>query len=65
MSFGMAGKHESMFSTIAFLACQILDIVGSQIQIERIFSLFRIFTNLLRCPMQSNNSVKLIFASKN
>jgi hypothetical protein len=30
-------KHESVFSTIAYLAHQILDIVGLQIKIERIF----------------------------
>jgi hypothetical protein len=46
MSFGMVGKHESFFPTIAFIAYQILDIVGSQIQIENIFSLARIFTNM-------------------
>jgi hypothetical protein len=27
-------KHESMFPTMGFLACQILGIVGSQIKIE-------------------------------
>ncbi len=31
------GKHEIMFPIIGFLACQILGIVGSQIEIERIF----------------------------
>jgi len=31
------GKHEAMFPTIGFLACQILGIVGSQIEIERKF----------------------------
>jgi hypothetical protein len=31
------GKHEAMFSIVDFLACQILGIVGSQIEIERIF----------------------------
>jgi hypothetical protein len=61
----MVGKHESMFPTIAFIARQILDIVGSQKQIERIFSLVGIFTNLSKCQMQSNNSIKLVFVSKN
>ncbi len=39
-------KHESMFPPMGFLAHQILDIVGSQIKIERIFHLSYILTNL-------------------
>jgi hypothetical protein len=35
-------KHESMFLTVHFCAKQISSIVGSQIEIERIFSLARI-----------------------
>jgi hypothetical protein len=31
-------KHETMFPTIGFLVCQIFRIVGSQIEIKRIFS---------------------------
>jgi len=34
--------HENMFPTICFCAKQILGIVGSQIEIERIFSLTKI-----------------------
>jgi len=49
------GKHESLFPIIVFLAPQILGIVGSQIDIKRIFSLVGILTNLRR----------LIFVSKN
>jgi hypothetical protein len=33
------GNHESLFPIIVFLACQILGLVGSQIEKERIFSL--------------------------
>jgi hypothetical protein len=33
------GKYEAMFPTIGFLAYQILNIVGSQIETERIFFL--------------------------
>jgi len=40
------GKDEAMFPIVCFLACQILGIVGSQIEIERFFSLTCIFTNL-------------------
>jgi hypothetical protein len=42
-------KHESMFPTIDFCARQILGIVGSQIEIERIFSLARILTSFRKC----------------
>jgi hypothetical protein len=42
-------KHESMLPTIDFLAKQMLRIVSSQIEIERIFSLVDIFTNLKKC----------------
>ncbi len=41
-------KHETMFPIVGFLARQILGIVGSQIEIERIFSLVGILTNLKR-----------------
>jgi len=37
-------KHETMFPTVGFLARQILGIVGSQIEIERIFSLAQVLT---------------------
>jgi hypothetical protein len=42
-------KHETMFPTIQFLICQILGIVGSQIETKRIFSLVGILINLGRC----------------
>jgi hypothetical protein len=54
-----------MFPIFAFLAHQILGIVESQIEIERIFSLVDIFTNLRRCHVQTNNLERLIFMSKN
>lgn len=65
MSFSWWGKHEAMFPTIGFLACQILEIVGSQIMIKMIFSLTCIFTNLKRCRIQSCNLEIFIFVSKN
>ncbi len=58
-------KHESMFPTSSFCAKQILGIVGSQIEIEKIFSLARILTSLRRCHLQSKFLDKLIFVSKN
>jgi hypothetical protein len=30
--FNGGGKHEAMFPTFGFLACQILSIIGSQIE---------------------------------
>jgi hypothetical protein len=44
-------KHKAMFPTIGFFAHQILGMAGSQIKIERIFSLVGIFTNLRRCHL--------------
>jgi hypothetical protein len=53
-----------MFPTIGFLAHQILSIEGSQIEIERIFSLVGILTNLKRCHLQLENLEKNIFLNK-
>jgi hypothetical protein len=55
-----------LFPTITFLAHHILlAIVGFQMEIEKIFSLVRIFTNLRKCCLQSNNLDNFIFVSKN
>jgi len=43
------GKHECVFSIVAFLGHHVLGIVGSQTKIEKIFSLIGILTNLRRC----------------
>jgi hypothetical protein len=53
-----------MFPIVGFLVRQILGILGSQIEIERIFSLVGILTNLRRCHLQSKNQEKLNFYSK-
>jgi hypothetical protein len=58
-------KHEAMFPTIGFFAWQILGIVGSQIETERIFSLFGILTNLKKMSLQTKNLEKFIFVNKN
>jgi ABC-type dipeptide/oligopeptide/nickel transport system permease component len=47
--FSMVGKNEAMFPIVDFLAHQILGIIGSQIEIEKVFSLVGKFTNLRRC----------------
>ncbi len=57
-------KHKSLFLTMAFLALQILGIVGSQIETERIFSLVGIFTNLRKCRLLPNNLDKIILLIK-
>ncbi len=49
---------------MAIVACQILGIIGSQIETKIIFSLVGIFTNLRRCRLQSNNSNKIFFVAK-
>jgi hypothetical protein len=59
------GKYDSFFPIVAFLAHQILGIVKSQIEIEKIFSLANILINLRRCKLQKNNLDKLMFISKN
>jgi hypothetical protein len=53
-----------MFSIIGFLACQILNIVGSQIELE-FFSLVNIFAKKSKCHLQSRNLGKLICVNKN
>jgi hypothetical protein len=54
----------NLFPAMAFLVCQILGIVGFQIEIERIFSLARIITNLKICHLQSYNLGNIIFVGK-
>jgi hypothetical protein len=53
-------KHETIFPNVGFLAWQILEIIGSQIEIERIFSLARIFTNLRKYCLQLKSIERLI-----
>ncbi len=57
-------KHESLFPTMAFLARQILGIIGFQIEIEKKNSLVEIFTNLRRCHLQLDNLDKIILLVK-
>jgi hypothetical protein len=54
-------KHESRFPIVAFLARQILGIVGSQIEIECIFYFAGILTNLRRYCVQYENLEKFNF----
>jgi hypothetical protein len=54
-----------MFPTVGFCAKKILGLVGSQIEVEKIFLLARILTNLRGCHLQLKNLDKLIFVNKN
>jgi len=54
-----------MFLIVGFLGCQILGIVGSWIQIEIMFSLTSIPTNVRKCQLLSKNLEKLMFVNKN
>jgi hypothetical protein len=58
-------KHESLLPRVGFLARQIIDIPRSQIEIEHIFSLAGILSNLRRYCLQCDNLEKLIFISEN
>jgi len=53
-----------MFLTIGFYVKQILGIIGSQIEIERFFSLDAIIISFKRCHLQSENLDKLIFVNR-
>ncbi len=59
------GENEFMFPIIILLVWQIWGIVSFQIEIERIFFLANILTNLKSYHLQSNNLEKLIFVNKN
>jgi hypothetical protein len=54
-------KHETIFPRVGFLTSQIVWIVGSQIETERIYSLTKIFTNLRRHHLQVEILERLIF----
>jgi hypothetical protein len=61
----MLGKNESMFLIIGSYVKQILEIFGSQIEIEKIFSLTEFFTSFRRCHFQLGNLDKLNFVNEN
>ncbi len=57
--FLLWGKHENHIPTIEYLTHQILTIMRSKIETQRIFVLVNILTNWSRCHLQSNNLQKL------
>ncbi len=65
MSTWVVGKNENMFLIVGFCAKQILGIIRSQIDIERIFFKTRILTSFKRCYLHLECLDKLIFVKKN
>jgi hypothetical protein len=53
-------KHESKFNIVGFLAKQMVGIIGSEIEIEHIFSLVGILTCIRKYQLQSEILDKLI-----
>ncbi|KAG0584835.1 hypothetical protein M758_3G242300 [Ceratodon purpureus] len=58
-------KHEKEFRNVAYLARQILGIVGSQVEIERIFSITGVILSQQRRRLGTDHLEKLVFISKN
>jgi hypothetical protein len=48
VSLSMVGENETMFPIVGFYVRPILEIIGSQIETKRIFSLVGILINLKR-----------------
>jgi hypothetical protein len=57
--------HEQHFSYVAFIAQQVLGIVGSQMEVKRIFNIVNICTNLRHSQLGTDNFEKLIIIYKN
>jgi hypothetical protein len=57
--FSIVEEAWNRIPTIEFLTHQILTIMGSKIETQRIFVLVNILTNIRRCHLQSNNLEKL------
>jgi len=58
-------KHEQWFPNLTYVAQQEMGIVGSQIEIERIFSMAKVITSLKRCWLRIENLDKLVLIMKN
>jgi uncharacterized membrane protein len=57
--------HQAQFPHVALVAQQILVIVGSQIEIEQIFNLAGVITNLQWSRIGIDNLHRLIMITKN
>jgi hypothetical protein len=58
-------EHARLYPNVAFLAKQILAILGSEIAIERIFSVSRVLISLCRCRLGLTNLDALVMIYKN
>jgi hypothetical protein len=58
-------SHEIRFPYVSFVARQILGILGSQIEIKRIFNIARVLTSLWCCGLGVDNLDKLFMIMKN
>ncbi len=57
-------SHEVRFSNVSFIAWQILGILGSHIEIKRIFSLVGVLTSLQHYKLGVDNLNKLVMVMK-
>jgi hypothetical protein len=57
-------QHVMEFSCVFFLACQILGIVGSQSDIESIFNVVGLITNLQQSKLEIEILDHMIFIAK-
>jgi hypothetical protein len=58
-------KHKGRFPTLAYLARANLNIHGNQIEIEKVFSIANILTNLCQCHLGAKNLDLLVLLIKN
>jgi hypothetical protein len=56
--------HENQFPNVGFLTKQILEILGSQIKIDHVFSLTNVLTTLRHCHLQVENLYQIIMVVK-
>ncbi len=65
-TFWHGGKPKrGHLSYVKFVACQILGIVGSQIEVERVFNIVGIYMNLCRSRLGTKNLEMIISIYKN
>jgi hypothetical protein len=58
-------SHELQFPNISFVARKVFRILGSHIEIERIFSIAGVLTSLHHCRLGVENLDKLVIIMKN
>ncbi len=58
-------EYEKQFSSLSFFACQVMGIMGSQIETKKIFSMLRVIVGLQPCHLGIENLDKLVPSMKN